>query len=198
MGVLGTPLERTYPRHHETLQRQVGGRGLLITEQAPGTAVRGAHFALRNRLQVSLSAAVVVVECPEGSGALHSAELAWMQELPLWVVPADADKRSAAGSNRLLARGATPLIDPGDLSRHLGPGPLFKGSAAETSSPPRSALRRGDGQPSRLMVAVGSGACLDHLSRALDRPAGHLMPELLQLELSGQLVAEPGLRWRPR
>ena len=199
VGVLGTPLERTYPRHHETLQRQVGACGLLISEQARGTSVRGAHFALRNRLQVSLSAAVVVVECPEGSGALHSAELAWMQELPLWVVPADADKRSAAGSNRLLARGATPLIDPADLTKHLGPGPLFTGSAAAASPPslPHRAFNQRNGHQSHLMAAVGSGACLEHLSRALDRPQSELMPELLQLELSGQLVAEPGLRWRP-
>jgi hypothetical protein len=124
VAVLGTPLERVYPRHHQSLQAQVAEAGLLISEQPPGTLVRPGHFACRNRLQVGLAQAVVVVECPEQSGALHSASLAWDQGLPLWAVPADAGKLSAAGSNRLLACGASVLLDPADLVRQLGQGPL--------------------------------------------------------------------------
>ena len=115
VGVLGTPLERVYPRHHTSLQPQVARCGLLVSEQAPGAAVLRGHFASRNRLLVALARAVVVVECPRVSGALHSADLAWSEGLPLWVVPADAARQSAAGSNRLLARGATPLLEPMDL-----------------------------------------------------------------------------------
>lgn len=57
------------------------------------------------------------------SGALQSATLAMQQELPVWAVPADAGKASAAGSNRLLAQDATVLLEPADLIRQLGPGP---------------------------------------------------------------------------
>lgn len=136
VAVLGTPLQRVYPRQHANLQQQVGEQGLLVSEWAADAQVRPGHFASRNRLQVALAAAVVVVECPEDSGALHSAEFAWSQGLPLWTVPADAERLSALGSNRLLARGATPLLRPDDLTAQLGPGPLAR-SGGSGRRPPR-------------------------------------------------------------
>ncbi len=190
VAVLGTPLQRVYPRHHQQLQGQVGRAGLLISEQAPGAAVLAGHFASRNRLLVALARAVVVVECPQNSGALHSAELAWRQEMPLWVVPADAAKLSAVGSNRLLSRGATPLLEPADLIAQLGSGPLACGQEAPAPRrlPPRQAA---------LLAAVGGGASLEQLSLALGEPSSRLASELLELEIGGHLRAEAGLCWRP-
>jgi DNA processing protein len=191
VGVLGTPLERVYPRHHALLQERVARSGLLITESPPGSTVTPGHFATRNRLQVALAAALVVVECPRVSGALHSADLAWHQELPLWVVPADAGRLSALGSNRLLCRGATPLLDPADLLDHLGRGPLER--AADPATVPGSL--RPDQQA--LLEAVGGGASLPQLREVLGLSGAELAGRLLELELSGRLCAEPGLRWRP-
>ena len=193
IGVLGTGLDRVYPSHHARLQQQVAEQGLLLTEQAPGGAVCAGHFAARNRLQVALAQAVVLVECPEPSGALHAAELAWTSGKKLWVVPADAAKRSAAGSNRWLARGATALLDSGDLIAALGPGPL---AAAPGPLPRSSSGARACPDPA-LLAAVGSGATLQQLSLHLGQAAAELMPRLLALELAGQLRAEPGLQWRP-
>ncbi|MEB3171600.1 MAG: DNA-processing protein DprA [Synechococcaceae cyanobacterium] len=197
VGVLGTPLERVYPRHHASLQGQVGRCGLLVSEQAPGAAIQRGHFASRNRLLVALARAVVVVECPRVSGALHSADLAWSEGLPLWVVPADAARISAAGSNRLLARGATPLLDPADLLATLGPGPLEE---RLREAPPRGAAAPPfplDVAHATLLSAVGGGASLEQLVQALEIPAAQLAPQLLQLELAGLVRAEPGLCWRP-
>ncbi|MFN6132464.1 MAG: DNA-processing protein DprA [Synechococcaceae cyanobacterium] len=193
VGVLGTPLERVYPRHHSELQREVGRRGLLFSEQPPGTVVHPAHFACRNRLQVALACAVVVVECPTASGALHSAALAWQQGLPLWVVPADVDRLSAAGSNRLLAQGATPLLAAQDLTSQLGPGPAARPAAPHAN--PSGAQAHG---PPRLLKALGQGASLEQLGERLGLPQDRLLPQLLDLELAGVVIAEPGLCWRPR
>ncbi len=191
VAVLGTPLQRVYPRHHGPLQAEVGRRGLLLSEWPAGAPVRPGHFASRNRLLVALAAAVVVVECPPQSGALHSAELAWQQGLPLWAVPGDAARRAALGSNRLLARGATPLLEPGDLTAQLGPGPL-KGRD------PRPAADLTPGSPAaRVLAALGEGAGLEELGRALSLEPPVLSSALLQLELSGLVRPEPGLRWRP-
>jgi DNA processing protein len=168
--------------------------------------VRAGHFASRNRLQVALAAAVVLVECPQRSGALLTADLAWQQGLPLWVVPADAAKASAAGSNRLLARGATPLLAADELIDMLGgPGPLAQ--ARQRTAPIRalSGPVAAEGQGSdargawghRLLQAVGQGASLEQLTLALGRPGEELAASLLELELAGVLRAEPGLRWGP-
>jgi len=202
IGVLGTPLNRVYPSHHARLQQQVASQGLLISEQAPGSRVRAGHFAARNRLQVALVCAVVLVECPDVSGALHAARLAWDQGLPLWVVPADAAKRSAAGSNRWLAAGAAPLLATSDLIAALGPGPLAAWSAVALGPTPverTSAASKpvASAADQALLAALGSGASLEQLSLHLGQAATQLMPRLLALELAGVLQAEPGLQWRP-
>ena len=194
VGVLGTPLGRAYPLHHAALQRQVAREDLLVSELAEGGGVRPGSFAARNRLLVAMAAAVVVVECPVESGALHSAELAWQLEMPLWVVPADAGRASAMGSNRLLARGATPLLLPADLIGQLGRGPLAARSPGDSPAPARG-LQGAEAEG--LLEAVGGGASLEQLSLALDRPMAELMPRLLELELDGLLRAEAGLCWRP-
>ena len=196
IGVLGTPLGRIYPRHHAALQASVGQQGLLVSELSPEAPVSKGSFALRNRLQVALACALILVECPVGSGALHSAELAWGESLPLWVVPADTDRVSAEGSNSFLARGATPLTRPEDLLRLLGPGPLKPPGAGPDS------LRHPSASPSRptqqLLKALGRGASLEELCQALHTTSQDLLPHLLELEACGTLMAEPGLYWRPR
>lgn len=187
VAVLGTGLDRVYPSHHAALQRRVAAEGLLVSEQPAAAAVQPGHFAARNRLQVALARALVVVECPEASGALHSARLAWDQSLPIWVVPADAGKPSAAGSNRLLAGMASPLLDPTDLLRQLGGGPLHPGT-------PPAVRSQSDAE---LMAAIGHGATLEQLCLALELPSAAVFSRLLALELAGAVRAEPGLRWQP-
>lgn len=195
VAVLGTPLQRVYPRHHGPLQAEVGRCGLLVSEWPAEAPVRPGHFASRNRLLVALAAAVVVVECPPQSGALHSAELAWQQGLPLWAVPGDAARLAALGSNRLLARGATPLLEAGDLTDQLGPGPLSKRSPRPDPGC-TEALAPG-GPAARVLAALGEGAGLEELGHALALEAPELSSALLQLELAGLVRPEPGLRWRP-
>jgi DNA processing protein len=194
VAVLGTPLERVYPRHHTALQAQVGDRGLLVSELRSGTPGRAGHFALRNRLQVALAQAVVLVECPPASGALHSATLAWEQGMPLWVVPGDAGRVSASGSNRWLGQGATPLLDPADLINSLGSGPLQRSSRPAGGIDPQAPLHN---REAALLAALGAGASLDQLCDRLRQSPAVVSERLLQLELSGLLRSEPGLWWRP-
>ncbi|MEX1315505.1 MAG: DNA-processing protein DprA [Synechococcaceae cyanobacterium] len=194
VAVLGTPLERVYPRHHGDLQRQVGDQGLLISEHHRGAPVRAGHFACRNRLQVALAKAVVVVECPERSGALHSARLAWRQQLPLWVVPADAARVSARGSNRLLGESASVLLEPADLVDQLGQGPLAVPSRGLCRQ--ASTARLQEPADSELLRALGERTSLEELCEQMQQSAGQLAPRLLALELAGLVRAEPGLHWR--
>ena len=193
VGVLGTPLNRVYPRHHGQLQATVAEQGLLVSELPAGTPGRAGHFALRNRLQVGLAQALVLVECPANSGALHSAELAWELGMPIWVVPADAGRISAAGSNRWLQQGATPLLHPSDLTTSLGAGPL-RPARSSTAAPAAAPLLQ---REAALLAALGAGASLDQLCDRLRLAPGVISERLLRLELAGVLRSEPGLWWRP-
>ena len=181
VAVLGTPLDRVYPRHHQALQEEVARNGLLLSERQPGESVQPGHFAARNRLLVSLSCALVVVECPDRSGALISARLAAEQQCPVWVVPGDAGRWSSRGSNRLLQNAAAPLLSPKELVEHLGPGPCHKANATAPA----------------LVKALGAGASIEQLQQTLKLPAGRLASDLLELELAGQVVCESGFLWKP-
>ena len=200
IGVLGTPLERVYPRHHAPLQAAVGTSGLLLSELPQGASVSKGSFAQRNRLQVALACAVILVECPQNSGALHSAELAWQGGLPLWVVPADTGRASAEGSNGLLARGAAPLIRPEDLLTFLGKGPIRPLARPQgvAGAPGIDSYSHPTTDSDPLLAVLGRGASMEDLCAAMNTNAQDLLPRLLDLEASGVLLAEPGLFWSRR
>ena len=182
IAVLGTPLDRVYPAHHRSLQQQVGRQGLLISPSRSGCRVRPGRFVARNRWSVAFAQALVVVECPQRSGALISARWASRMQCPIWVVPGDARRWSCRGSNALLRDGATALIHPEDLLASICEGPL------------RSEESRGKHQ--RLMEAIGSGANFDQLVLRLQCSPAELAPQLLALECRRELLCESGLHWR--
>ena len=193
VGVLGTPLDRVYPPEHKALQAQVESAGLLLSEWPCGARVQRSNFALRNRLLVSVSCALVVVECPETSGSLLSAQIARTQNCPVWVVPGDALRWSCKGSNGLLQEGATPLLSPESLIASLGPGPL---AAARSASMPLDRSRSSAERNPSLLRCVDEGLTLEQLSAALSCSPTQMAHELLQLELEGVIEPKPGLRWR--
>ncbi|HJL68783.1 MAG TPA: DNA-processing protein DprA [Prochlorococcaceae cyanobacterium Gl_MAG_24] len=198
VAVLGTPLQRVYPQQHDELQACVATDGLLITEQPKHASVTRGSFVARNRLLAAFVKAVVVVECPEGSGALITARRAVEQHCSLLVVPGDARRWSALGSNALLLDQASPLLSPEALIDQLGVGPLEIPSpmVACDLSDSRSSSRTGQHGDTALLQAIGDGAFLEDLITCLDVSSTRLIEQLLQLELQGVLVAEPGLRWR--
>ena len=184
IAVLGTPLDRVYPTHHRSLQQQVGEQGLLLSTTRSGCRVHPGHFAARNRWLVIFAKALVVVECPQRSGALISAGWASQMDCPLWVVPGDARRWSCRGSNALLRDRATALIHPEDLLRCLGDGPLKSDDSRLMSR--------------KLLGAIGTGASLDQLVHRLQCSPAELAPHLLALECQGELLCESGLHWRKR
>ena len=106
VGVLGNGLDVIYPRSNRDLYRDVACRGCLISEFPPGTPPLGRNFPRRNRIISGLCCGVVVVEAPEKSGALITAQLALYQGRDVFAVPGNVDAACSAGSNGLLREGA--------------------------------------------------------------------------------------------
>ena len=195
VAVLGTPLHRVYPPEHRSLQQEVAQAGLLMTELRDTGRVTRSGFALRNRLLVAVTKAVVVVECPENSGALRSAAMARSLGIPVWVVPGDALRASAHGSNALLESGALPLTNAQALIDQLGAGPCMSfvresTTATLTSQKSLPWLQR------RLMNLVDNDSTFDEMVQALESTPEFVATELLKLELAGLVTPQPGLRWR--
>jgi DNA processing protein len=71
IGVLGTPLDRTYPEKNAALQTRIGREHLLVSQFAPGSVTRPGCFPMRNRTMALLTDATVIVEAGETSGTVH-------------------------------------------------------------------------------------------------------------------------------
>ena len=117
VAVLGTPIDRIYPRAHEGLAREIVEKGgMILSEYAAGEKVYPkTSFLARNRLIAGLADAVVIVEAAERSGSLNTAMHALDQGKELFVVPGDITYPMSAGCNKLLKQGANPYTDIDDL-----------------------------------------------------------------------------------
>jgi DNA processing protein len=120
VAVLGTGLEVYYPRGHASLQREIGARGLLLSELAPEDAAHGGSFPRRNRIIAALARATIVVEAGVKSGALITARYALDMDRTVAAVPGPIDVPQSQGSNELLRDGATLVASMADALALLG------------------------------------------------------------------------------
>lgn len=115
LAVLGCGIDVVYPEENAWLYRDIVAMGALISEYPPGTAAVGAHFPVRNRIISGLSVATIVVEAPEKSGALITANTALEQGRDIFAVPGPINAPNSRGCNRLIADGAGLAGDCDDI-----------------------------------------------------------------------------------
>lgn len=107
IAVLGSSTDEVYPASNRALARRIlDNGGALLSEYPPGTGPKKWQFPARNRIIAGLARALVVVEAPEKSGALISADFAMEQGRDLWVSAAGLASPMGAGCRRLVADGA--------------------------------------------------------------------------------------------
>ena len=104
--VLGTGVDVAYPKENKGLFDKVLEKGCILSEYVPGTGANPWQFPARNRIISGISNGVLVVEAPEKSGALITANQAKEQGRDVFSVPGSVGTPSCTGSNRLLQEGA--------------------------------------------------------------------------------------------
>ena len=119
VAVLGTGIDRVYPKHHKRLAGEIAEFGLLLSEFAPGTPPNARNFPIRNRLISALSEAVLVVEADDDSGSLITARYALLQGKSLFAVPGDVNRKRSEGCNLLLQAGAHMALESEDVLSHF-------------------------------------------------------------------------------
>ena len=117
VGVVGNGLDVHYPYESRYLYEDIAAAGALLSEYPPGTEPAGNHFPARNRIISGLSLATLVVEAPERSGALITAETALEQGRDVFAVPGPIDAPTSVGCNRLIRDGAGLVSDAWDILR---------------------------------------------------------------------------------
>ena len=140
IGVAGNGLDVHYPYESRYLYEDVAASGVLFSEYPPGTEPAPGHFPVRNRILSGLSLAALVVEAPERSGALITANLALEQGRDVFAVPGNIDSPNSTGTNALIRDGAKAITGAQDiLSEYEG---LYPGRIqydVELYSPPKRA-----------------------------------------------------------
>ena len=124
IGVLGTEIEKIYPRSHETLaKKMIELGGAVMSEYRRGDKIypNKGSFLARNRLISGLSDAVVVVEAAIKSGSLNTAMHALDQNKMVFSVPGNITNPYSEGCNQLIKQGAEPYTKPEDVLDFLFP-----------------------------------------------------------------------------
>lgn len=102
--VLGSGLANVYPKSHHADFQKFTESGLVISEYFPDFAATLYSFPERNRLVAALSKVLFVVEAPQKSGALITANIAFHDYCKTIIaVPGRLDDPLSAGTNKLIA-----------------------------------------------------------------------------------------------
>jgi DNA processing protein len=181
VAVLGCGVDRDYPAVHAELARRICDSGTVVSEYGPGVEPAPWRFPARNRIIAGLSAATVVVEARERSGALITADFALEGGRDVLAVPGEITSALSAGTNALLRLGATPLLAAADVLELLGLDPR------PPPAPP-------DGDAAAVLERLRDGpAAADELVRTTGLAASAVAAALTELELSGQVSADGGV-----
>lgn len=112
LAVMGNGIDTIYPMgNRELASRILRNGGALLSEYPPYTPANRYRFPQRNRLISGLARAVVIVQAPEKSGALITADHALSQDKDVYVHSAGTFGSTGAGGLRLSQDGADLIIN---------------------------------------------------------------------------------------
>ncbi len=99
-----------YTRHF----RDILARGALVSEAFPHQKTHRHSYHERNRILSGLSAGTLIVQAPQRSGALMTANYAYEQNRDVFAVMGNANSFNE-GNNRLIKDGCYPVTDYTDI-----------------------------------------------------------------------------------
>lgn len=195
VAVVGTGLDRVYPRRHLELARRIAQQGALVSEFLPGTPPLAENFPQRNRIIAGLSLGTVVVEAALQSGSLITARLANEAGREVFAVPGSIHAEQSRGCHALIREGARLVESAAEVLDELRQPPLRLAPArasARASALAPAPVAEGD-RPDPLLDALGHDPVnLDSLQARTGWPTAELLARLLDLELDGRVARLPG------
>lgn len=187
IAVIGTGADRIYPARNKELALAIVEHGAVISEFPLGTPAIASNFPRRNRIISGLSRGVLVVEAAPESGSLITARLAGEQGREIFAIPGSIHSPVARGCHKLIKQGAKLVETANDVLEELG----------NFNSPEEPAEIASQDDEHSVLAALGHAPCsLDDLVDYTGQSAELLLPELLMLELSGQITPLPGNRYQ--
>lgn len=183
VAVVGTGLDRVYPKRHHELAHRIAAQGLIVSEYPLGMPPLAANFPRRNRLIAGLSGATLVVEAALQSGSLITARLAAEQGKDVFAIPGSIHATQSHGCHALIRQGAKLVESAQDVLEEL---PAWAGPAPAAPTP------AGDAEDSLLSALGLDPVSLDALQARTGLDIATLQARLMTLELDGQVARLPG------
>lgn len=183
IAVVGTGLDRIYPRQHAALARRIPAHGAIVSEYLLGTPPLAPNFPQRNRIISGLSRGTLVVEAALQSGSLITARVAAEQGREVFAIPGSIHAPQSRGCHALIRQGAKLVESAQDILEELSAAPPL----------PRHAPVAADTSDDPLLMAMGfEPMSFDALQARTGEPTAMLQARLLELELDGRVARMPG------
>jgi DNA processing protein len=192
VAVVGTGLDRVYPRQHLALARKICGRGLIVSEYPLGTPPLAANFPRRNRLIAGLSAGTLVVEAALRSGSLITAAQAIEQGKEVFAIPGSIHSVQSRGCHSLIKQGAKLVEAAQDVLEELRLAPASAKGPGRTRPASQSAADSASVEHPWLRHMGYDPVTLDMLIARSGIGAADWQAQLLEFELEGQVARLPG------
>ncbi|MYE84227.1 MAG: DNA-protecting protein DprA [Gammaproteobacteria bacterium] len=185
VAVLGSGLDRVYPRQHTVLAAEItDGGGAVVSEYAADRSPRKHQFPERNRLISGLSLGVVIVEATTKSGSLITARMAAEQGREVMAVPGPVASPLSGGCHRLLKSGAALIETADDVLYAVG---------YDTAERTRKEGERAPDRLAAVLEQVGAETTtLDQVVGATGMALEAAAEALVELELLGFVAAHRG------
>jgi DNA processing protein len=189
LAVLGSGVDKIYPPEHRQLAQQMMEQGAIVSDYAPGTPPDASNFPPRNRIISGLSLAVVVVEAGETSGALITAEFAAEQGREIFAVPGSILAPQSKGTNKLIQKGALPLLSINDLMQALNLTRMGEHKAARKVIPADETERR------VMSILSAEPLHVDEIRNQTELPIEKVSATLALMELKGMVRQVGGMNY---
>ena len=191
IAVVGTGLDRVYPKRHLALAHRIVANGMIISEFPLGTPPLMANFPKRNRIISGLSHATLVIEAALKSGSLITARLASEQGKDVFAIPGSIHSPQSRGCHNLIKQGAKLVENAQDVMEEMSV--AYPAVHAGNDVGTEDEADEGNPGESALLDALGFDiVSLDAIQARTGLPTPDLQAGLLELELGGMVTRLPG------
>jgi len=127
IAVLGTPLDKVYPKSNADLITEIKTNHLAVSQFVRGHPSRAENFPRRNRTMALISDATVIIEASEKSGTRHQGWEALRIGRTLFILDSVASDKSLTWPSEMIKYGAI-VIDNDNIVDALAELPICTGA----------------------------------------------------------------------